>query len=321
MRQLSFLLFSIIAVVLVVVGCRSRYDVSSDFVVADLFATPGRALATLPPTSVVQQMPPTSPPSSAVGPAVAPTVNPLLPTPPLPTPVPFPDVQFQDGDDEPDTATLPPLSAGADGLIGLEDNDEQLDDEGFFEEPDPDFDALVDPGECRDAPPVLFANAYNQTPAGAERLGCALGDTEKVSGVYQLFERGAMFWRQADNSIFVIATGAIQQGADTDTWWRLLDTWTDADPEIDGEISPPSGFSQPRRGFGKAWRDNAFVREALGWATGDEVFDQVDWQQFENGFMFASPGGGIIYLMLPVEPEPPYTMGEHFGGIQQQLEP
>lgn len=307
-RYLSWVVV-VLVVAVVGVGCRARYDVSSDFVVADLFATPGRSLATLAPTSVAQPVITATPAEPAQ--ANVPTVIPAFPTLPLPTPVPFPDVEFQEDDDD----TLPPLSSGADALIGLDDNDDAFDDEAFFQDTDDSFDALADPGACLDAPPAPFTSAYNNTVIAADRLGCAFGDLQRVSGVYQPFERGAMFWRQADNSIFVIATGGIQQGATTDTWWRIIDTWTDADPEIDAEISAPDGFSQPRRGFGKAWRDNGFVREALGWATGDEVFDEVAWQRFENGFMFAAPGGGLIYMMLPVEPEPPYSTGEHYGAL------
>lgn len=299
------------SIALLVVGCQRTYDVAPGFVVADLFATPGRSLATLPPTELPQAQ---AAPSEPTQPAV-PTVVGAFPTLPLPTPVPFPEVEFQDDDDE---AERPPISGGPDALIGLDDNDDAFDDEAFLDDADSDFDALAAPsstGGCLDQPDIPFVSIYNDNPVGADRLGCAVATLQRVAGVYQPFERGAMFWRQSDNSIFVIATGGIQQGGQTDTWWRVSDTWSDAEPEIDSEIQAPDGLLQPRRGIGKAWRENAFVREALGWATGNEVFDEVDWQRFENGFMFAAPGGTLIYIMLPLEDEPPYSTGEHYGAL------
>jgi hypothetical protein len=64
------------------------------------------------------------------------------------------------------------------------------------------------------------------------------------------------------------------------------DTWTDAEPESDPAIVPPAGLLQPIRGFGKVWRNNAGVRDGLGWALSPEQgFNgayQVDWRDPHN---------------------------------------
>jgi len=279
----------------VLTACQPQYDLSEDFVVADLFATPGKSLAT------VAVSPTPQPPSGAteLPPEVA--IGTLQPTQPLPTIAPLerptigPDsgLPSEDGDD-----------TSSDPLAGLFSNNDDSnpfagsspgeEEENEFAE----FDALENLNVSGCTPIGPFVGIYENTPRVADSLGCPRDNGGRIAGVYQPFERGAMFWRQSDESVFVIATGGIEQGSTTDEWWRIDDTWSDDEPETDPSLEVPSGRQQPKRGFGKVWRENAFVREALGWATGDEVFDNVDWQEFEGGFMFSAPGGQIIYVMI-----------------------
>jgi hypothetical protein len=100
-----------------------------------------------------------------------------------------------------------------------------------------------------------------QTPAS--------GPTPVVSTIQvaeQVFEDGRMFWVQPTNQIWVIIIDKDGQG----TWEVYEDTFVEGELELDESLVPPDGFQQPVRGFGKLWRENPEIREALGWATTPE---------------------------------------------------
>jgi hypothetical protein len=82
----------------------------------------------------------------------------------------------------------------------------------------------------------------------------------------QVFERGRMFWIQPTGQIWVMVVTDEGQG----DWAVFADTYEDGDPETDPALTPPSGLEQPRRGFGKLWRENPEINEALGWAVTPE---------------------------------------------------
>jgi len=82
----------------------------------------------------------------------------------------------------------------------------------------------------------------------------------------QSFEHGTMIWVETESAIYVLYDDV---GA-SPKWDRFEDTWTDDEPESDPNLQPPEGRQQPIRGFGKIWRENAYVRENLGWAIEPE---------------------------------------------------
>jgi hypothetical protein len=63
-------------------------------------------------------------------------------------------------------------------------------------------------------------------------------------------------------------------------------------PETDPAFDPPagSGFYQPKRGFGRVWREQPGVRERLGWATDPEFGFDMSVQRT------ARVGGNVLYL-------------------------
>lgn len=260
-------------------GCTAQLAPDPDFRVAALFATPGRALATveLTATPTPTETPTGLPPGLTPGPTL-----------PLPTvvPLPQPTLAFSAPGPTP-TRSLPavlPVLPGAVPTAGA---------------------------DC--APPAPpFAAAYQASPEGAALLGCPTGAVQSLQTVYQAFEHGVMFWRERDRSIFVVSTRGLEQGQPSDSWWRLDDTFQDGEPESDPAFSPPEGLLQPVRGFGKVWRDNAFVRDALGWATGVEYPAESQWLDFEGGWMLTGPGGSPVYLMIPSD-APPHTTGVHYS--------
>lgn len=82
----------------------------------------------------------------------------------------------------------------------------------------------------------------------------------------QLFERGRMFWLQPTQEVWVLVITSEGRG----TWSVYRDEWVDGEPETDPNLTVPEGLIQPERGFGKLWRENPNVREALGWAITPE---------------------------------------------------
>lgn len=82
----------------------------------------------------------------------------------------------------------------------------------------------------------------------------------------QVFENGRMFWLQPTGQIWVMIVTEEGRG----NWQIYEDTFVEGDLEFDPDITPPEGFEQPERGFGKLWRENPEIREALGWAITPE---------------------------------------------------
>jgi len=84
----------------------------------------------------------------------------------------------------------------------------------------------------------------------------------------QDFEGGRVYFYQASgiytsNLIYVIYNDG--------TWQVFTDTWDSSQPFDDPNIAPPSDREQPVAGIGKVWREQASVRDKLGWAYSDEV--------------------------------------------------
>lgn len=94
----------------------------------------------------------------------------------------------------------------------------------------------------------------------------------------QQFESGQMIWvGRSDGSpgqIFVI-TGDPSFSA---SWSLVIDSYVEGEPVGTSELPPPGRYA-PVRGFGKLWRTNPQVRQALGWATTPEqAANAVIWQ-------------------------------------------
>jgi len=74
---------------------------------------------------------------------------------------------------------------------------------------------------------------------------------------------------------------------------------TEGDPERGG-ATPPAGLFAPIRGFGKLWRENAHVRNTLGWATAPEQADRGESQYFRGGaWGIYRAGSDRVYIFYP----------------------
>jgi hypothetical protein len=123
---------------------------------------------------------------------------------------------------------------------------------------------------------------------------CPLRPAAFPRAAEQVFEHGRMIWlqeipaesdawgRAQGPTIYVLYNSYINGDSTSGQVREFDDTWTPSEPESDPSIVPPAGVYQPIRGFGKVWRNNAVVRERLGWALaperGFEGAYQVDWR-------------------------------------------
>lgn len=152
------------------------------------------------------------------------------------------------------------------------------------------------PGSCFEAGPPLTATAWAYRGA----LGCPYpyqGDTQIA---YQPFERGAMLWLPGFGPR--LGYGVIVLTRDPSTgatnWQVFPDRWYEGQPASGGE-TPPAGLVEPVRGFGKVWRENPAVRQALGWATAPENGEQAQVVRFERGVMVFRASAGRVHLLYP----------------------
>jgi hypothetical protein len=105
-------------------------------------------------------------------------------------------------------------------------------------------------------------------------VGCPLDAESSIPVADQPFQGGLMIWRGDQRRIYVLY-------AAEGRWEAFPDTYRDGDPEP----SPPAGGLAPVCGFGKVWRENQRVRDALGFATAAERGVQGAVQEFERGRM------------------------------------
>ncbi len=126
----------------------------------------------------------------------------------------------------------------------------------------------------------------------ATNNGAATPTITQIQVAEQVFEKGRMFWLQPTDQVWVM----VVEGEGKGTWQVYTNTFKDGDPESDPELVPPTGLEQPKRGFGKLWRDNPDIREALGWAVTPE-FGYVTRYEYHPGQQVNAPGYHILFSL------------------------
>lgn len=99
----------------------------------------------------------------------------------------------------------------------------------------------------------------------------------------QVFQGGRMFYLRPVERIWVMIDP--EDAGDDDMageWLFFEDTWEEGQMEFDESITAPDGLHQPIRGFGKLWRENEAIREALGWALDPEIGHTARYQFFDD---------------------------------------
>lgn len=129
---------------------------------------------------------------------------------------------------------------------------------------------------CSIRPVRGFGLVYTTHPDVATRLGCASAPEIGSGSTRQTFEHGLMIRRDDVRQIFVIKGDG--------TWAVFPDTYQDG--EALSDVGPaPAGRQAPSHGFGKVWREQAGLRQALGWATDAEQGVSGAFEDFAAGRM------------------------------------
>jgi len=116
---------------------------------------------------------------------------------------------------------------------------------------------------CRYPVQGEISAVYSTHYALRNALGCpTASETAITHAADQSFQHGALFWNGDAHLIYLLDSS-------TTAWLRYTDTWNEGDP-LGGYETPPAGFYEPVRGFGKLWREQPDVRTRLGWGTAPE---------------------------------------------------
>lgn len=137
----------------------------------------------------------------------------------------------------------------------------------------------------------------------------------QAPGAYLAFERGAMIWRGDTRGVWVLCNGSPSAGTRVRGFG---DTWQEGE-DPGGGLGPGPGLFEPKRGFGKIWRENPEVRQCLGYATSpDETAYTLNQQRFYQPMSAkslawmvsaAAPEGRFIYVLSTSIPTPAQEIG------------
>ncbi|MEO8394108.1 MAG: hypothetical protein ABI700_14050 [Chloroflexota bacterium] len=144
---------------------------------------------------------------------------------------------------------------------------------------------------CATALPGGLSGAFAADPSLTPAIGCPQGQPFSTTTAVQSFEHGTMIYIQGSpGSMYVLTFDG--------RFRRFDDTWVSGvDPETGGE-TPPLGLIEPKRGFGKVWRNNLDVRGALGWGVTEESGAQSSLLLFDRGRAVYLPTLGSTYLLI-----------------------
>jgi hypothetical protein len=136
--------------------------------------------------------------------------------------------------------------------------------------------ALTNPATATPAPEMFPTNTVAEVPLAE-----------------QVFEHGRMFWIRHSRQIWVMV--ASEDNENAGDWYCYNDTFEEGEEEIDPSLIAPEGMYQPRRGFGKLWREHQDFKDALGWAITPEFELTSNYTYIPGGYMegeqyLAGPG-------------------------------
>ena len=140
---------------------------------------------------------------------------------------------------------------------------------------------------------ALFATGVNNLTAKNSSvfpLGAATGTAYDETLTYQPFENGSMFFMKSSRVIYVLNKTGVQLSV-------YPDTWNEGDPNGDLTPGPRPNTFAPKRGFGKVWRENPVVQQALGYATADEQPSTNKVQFFERGVLIDDPANSLVWAL------------------------
>ncbi len=137
-----------------------------------------------------------------------------------------------------------------------------------------------------------FALNWENNQETQQALGWArTAQPTNSTAAIQRFDNGVMIWVQETGLIYAV----LHDGR----WFSFEDTFREGDAESDPAFSPPEGRQQPMRGFGKLWREQPDLRDAIGWALAKEEPATATRQPFERGEILRV--GVFLYTMAGAE--------------------
>lgn len=146
-------------------------------------------------------------------------------------------------------------------------------------------------------PPVFSGpcsvNWFFTSPSPAT---CPLNPALVSEASFQQFQSGALLWVGQQDAIYVL-----YDSADYPRWQVFNDTYTDGIPDTDPAYDNAPAYTwQPRRGFGLLWRNQAGVRQRLGWAVIEieEPFT-TQVQIGSDGIIYIAEPRGGVYALTP----------------------
>lgn len=122
-----------------------------------------------------------------------------------------------------------------------------------------------------------------------DHLGCPRQLERQIALVEQVFEHGYMIWDSETKEIYVLL-------ADKRFSWQVYaDTFQEGEPEYDKTLMPPApNLKQPKRGFGKVWREQlGGPKAAIGWAVENERPVEGWRQRFYHGRLYWTTAGQV----------------------------
>ena len=145
--------------------------------------------------------------------------------------------------------------------------------------------------------PELRRHYEQAVPDLRPRLGCPTTAIHDVQVAEQFFERGVMLYRASTRPKVPVGEIDVIFNSEPVHYETTTDTWVEGESETLG-LNPPPGRLEPKRGFGKVWREKPGVREALGWATNPERGDRATMQLFDQGVMVWLTGTDFVYTFV-----------------------
>jgi len=99
----------------------------------------------------------------------------------------------------------------------------------------------------------------------------------------QLFEHGAMVWRQDMPDRVEVWHYDTQLAPELGCADTLADTWRPGTDQIYGDLAVPDK-QLPVRGFGQVWLEREYIRNSLGYPIGDEQggFAEISYEPFKH---------------------------------------
>jgi hypothetical protein len=161
------------------------------------------------------------------------------------------------------------------------------------------------PRLCCHCPEGVFGAIWEADGAVREQLGSIWSASPhhplvafETDIAYQSFEHGAMVWA----GIGVYGDPRVHVFYPDGTFQAFQDTFDAAKDPTGGGEQPPTGFYEPVLGFGKVWREQPGVRDAVGWATSEETYGKGRDQMFEHGIMMWIGQRQETYVLMGDEP-------------------